>query len=137
MGQNPFSTFQNQQAEDIKGTSDSYKGMIMRQLDRVTNLITTGNARYEGAEQMFNTETLAKSALRGIQVLEAMITPILNKDYEEKTRPLKTELLLCLRQINSKEIEYYDYYTQWLTEIIIHLKKFNMLPEEEVEMVFD
>lgn len=133
----PFSLYQSQSASEIKGTSDSYKGMIMRQLDRVINLITIGNARYQGAEQMFSTESLAKSALRGIQALEAMITPIMNEDYEEQTRPIKQDLIKTIKTINTKELEFYDYFNQWLTEIIKHLKKFNMLPEEEIEEVFE
>jgi len=133
----PFSIYESQAAADIQGTSDSYKGMIMRQLDRVINLITVGNARYQGAEQMFSEDTLARSALRGIQALEAMITPIMNKDYEEKTRPIKDEIILLVKKINTKELEFYDSYNQWLTEIIKHLKKFNMLPEEETELEFE
>jgi len=111
--------------------------MILRQLDRVINLITIGNARYQGAEQMFTEDTLARSALRGIQALEAMITPIMNPDYEQSTRPIKEELLICIKKINTKELEFYDYYNQWLTEIIKHLDKFNMLPEKEIEMEFE
>ena len=127
----------SQAGADIKGTSDSYKGMIMSQINRITYLLTMGNAKYEGANQLFSTDTLAKSALRGIQVLEAMIKPIMNKDYEEETRPLKTGLLRTLKHINQQEIAYYDYYTQWLMVIILHLKKLNMLPEEEIEWDFD
>jgi len=129
--------FQSQAATDIKGTSDSYKGMIMSQINRITYLLTMGNAKYEGANQMFSTETLAKSALRGIQVLEAMITPIMSEDYDQQTRPIKDPLLQTLRNITTKEIEYYDHYTQWLTIIIRHLDKLNMLPEEEIELTFD
>jgi len=129
--------FQSQAATDIKGTSDSYKGMIMSQINRITYLLTMGNAKYEGANQMFSTETLAKSALRGIQVLESMITPIMSEDYDQQTRPIKDLLLQTLRNITTKEIEYYDHYTQWLTIIIRHLDKLNMLPEEEIELTFD
>jgi len=134
---NPFNLYQSQDKQDIKGTSDNYKGMIMRQLDRVINLVTVGNARYQGAEQIFTEDTLARSALRGIQALEALITPIMNNDYEEKTRPLKDQIIKLIKNINTKELEYYDYYMQWLTEIIKHLKKFNMLPEEEIELIFE
>ena len=133
----PFSLYQSQASKDIKGTSDSYKGMILRQLDRVINLITVGNARYQGQEQMFSTDSLARSALRGIQALEAMITPIMNPDYEEQTRPLKNEIIGLIKNINTKELEYYDVFNQWLTEIIKHLDKFNMLPEKEIELEFE
>jgi hypothetical protein len=129
--------FQSQAALDIKGTSDSYKGMIMSQINRITYLLTMGNAKYEGVNQMFSTDTLAKSALRGIQVLEAMITPIMSEEYEEATRSLKEGLLKNLKLINQNEIQYYDYYTRWLTEIIRHLGKLNMLPEEEIELEFE
>jgi len=134
---NPFSIYQSQSAQDIRGTSDSYKGMILRQLDRVINLITIGSARYQGQQQMFTTDTLARSALKGIQALEAMITPIMNPDYEEKTRPLKEEIIKHVKNINSKELEFYDIFNQWLTEIIKHLDKFNMLPEKEIEWEFE
>ena len=134
---NPLSIYQSQNSADIKGTSDSYKGMILRQLDRVVNLITIGNAKYQGQEQMFTTETLAHSALRGIQALEAMITPIMNEDYEDKTRPIKQQLIKTIKRITEQELEFYDYYNQWLTEIIKHLDKFNMLPEKEIEMEFE
>ena len=127
----------SQAGADIRGSSDSYKGMIMSQINRITYLLTMGNAKYEGANQMFSTDTLAKSALRGIQVLEAMIKPIMSEDYEEETRLLKQGLLKSLKQINQYEIEYYDYYTQWLMVIILHLKKLNMLPEEEIDVEFD
>jgi len=133
----PFQLYQSQAATDIRGTSDSYKGMILRQLDRVINLITIGNARYQGQEQMFSEDTLARSALRGIQALEAMITPIMNEDYETNTRPIKQQIIKTIKQINTKELEYYDAYNQWLTEIIKHLDKFNMLPEKEIEMEFE
>lgn len=133
----PFTIYQSQSAQDIQGTSDSYKGMILRQLDRVINLITIGNARYQGAEQMFSEDTLARSALRGIQALEAMITPIMNPDYEQKTRPLKDQIITLIKNINTKELEYYDVFNQWLTEIIRHLDKFNMLPEKEMELEFE
>jgi len=133
----PFQIYQSQASKDIKGTSDSYKGMILRQLDRVINLITVGNARYQGQEQMFSTDSLARSSLRGIQALEAMITPIMNPDYEEQTRPLKNEIIGLIKNINTKELEYYDVFNQWLTEIIKHLDKFNMLPEKEIELEFE
>lgn len=133
----PFQLYQSQASKDIKGTSDSYKGMILRQLDRVINLITIGNARYQGQEQMFSTESLARSSLRGIQALEAMITPIMNPDYEEKTRPLKNQIITLIKSINTKELEFYDIFNQWLTEIIQHLDKFNMLPEKEIELEFE
>ena len=113
----PFQLYQSQASKDIKGTSDSYKGMILRQLDRVINLITIGNARYQGQEQMFSTESLARSSLRGIQALEAMITPIMNPDYEERTRPLKNQIITLIKSINTKELEFYDIFNQWLTEI--------------------
>jgi len=133
----PFSIYESQGAADIRGTSDSYKGMILRQLDRVINLITIGNARYQGQEQMFSTDSLARSALRGIQALEAMITPIMNPDYEANTRPIKDNIIILIKNINSKELEFYDVYNQWLTEIIKHLDKFNMLPEKEIELEFE
>jgi hypothetical protein len=126
-------------AEQIKGTSDSYKGMILQQIGRITYLLTLGNARYDGPTEMFSEKSMAKSALRGMQVLEAMIKPILDKTYEEKTRPLKPKLLQHLKQFssNDNDILYFDVLTQWLEVIIEHLDKLNMIPEEEIEIEFD
>jgi len=134
---NPLQNLQSMGVTDIQGTSDSYKGMLMTQINRITYLLTMGNAKYEGVNQMFSDETLAKSSLRGIQILEAMITPIMNTTYEEETRPIKQNLIKLIKQIPSRDLEFYDYYTQWLTIIIRHLDKLNMLPEEEIELDFD
>ncbi len=109
----------------------------MTQINRITYLLTMGNAKYEGVNQMFSDETLAKSSLRGIQILEAMITPIMSQTYEDETRPLKDNLIKLVKQIPARDLEFYDYYTQWLTIIIRHLDKLNMLPEEEIELDFD
>ena len=126
-------------AGDIKGTTDSYKGMILAQVNRITYLLTLGNARYDGPTEMFSEKSMAKSALRGMQVLEAMVKPILNKDYEERTRPLKISLLKNLKQFssNDNDILFFDHLTQWLEVIIEHLDKLNMIPEEEIELEFD
>jgi len=122
---------------DIKGTSDSFKGMILAQINRITYLLTLGNARYDGPQEMFSEKSMAKSALRGMQVLEAMIKPILNKDYNQRTEPIKKELLSNLRQFSNRDIEYFDCIAQWLEIIIEHLDKLNMIPEEEIELEFD
>jgi hypothetical protein len=122
---------------DIAGTGDSYKGMILAQVNRITYLLTLGNARYDGPTEMFSEKSMAKSALRGMQVLEAMTKPILNQDYEEKTRNLKNQLLKNLRNFSSQDIEYFDHLTQWLEVIIHHLDKLNMIPAEETELEFD
>lgn len=126
-------------ASDIKGTTDSYKGMILAQVNRITYLLTLGNARYDGPTEMFSEKSMAKSALRGMQVLEAMVKPILNKDYEERTRPLKTSLIKNLKAFNNQDndLQYFDNLTQWLEVIIEHLDKLNMIPEEEIELEFD
>jgi hypothetical protein len=124
-------------AEQIKGTTDSYKGMILQQIGRITYLLTLGNARYDGPTEMFSEKSMAKSALRGMQVLEAMIKPILSQDYEDKTRPIKTKLLQYLKTFANNDVEYFDYLTQWLEVIIEHLDKLNMIPEEEIEIEFD
>jgi len=134
---NQFKDYQSISPNDIKGTGDTYKTMILMQIGRVTYLLTLGSARYEGKEQMFTTETLARSALRGIQILEAMITPIMKDDYETTTRPLKESILKVIRNVSNNELEFYDYYTQWLTVIIQHLHKLNMLPDESTEIEFD
>ncbi len=134
---NELHQMQSQAATDIRGTSDSYKGMIMSQINRITYLLTMGNAKYEGATQMFNVDTLAKSALRGMQVLEAMINPIMDEDYHNDTQPIKEQLLRDLRSIVQREIEFYISYTKWMTIIIQHLGKLNMLPEEEIELDYD
>ena len=125
------------EAQAIKGTTDSYKGMILQQIGRITYLLTLGNARYEGATEMFSEKSMAKSALRGMQVLEAMIKPILSTDYTNKTNPIKTDLLKNLRAFQSKDIEYFDCIAQWLEVIIEHLDKLNMIPAEELEIEFD
>lgn len=122
---------------EIQGTTDSYKGMILAQVSRITYLLTLGNAKYNGPEEMFSERSLAKSVLRGMQVLEAMIKPILNEDYQERTQQLKKNLLIYLRQFNNKDIEYFDCIAQWLEVIIEHLDKLNMIPEEETEIEFD
>jgi len=124
-------------AEQIKGTTDSYKGMILQQIGRITYLLTLGNARYDGPTEMFSEKSMAKSALRGMQVLEAMIKPILSQDYEDKTRPIKIKLLQYLKTFANNDVEYFDYLTQWLEVIIEHLDKLNMIPEEEIEIEFD
>lgn len=122
---------------DITGTTDSYKGMILAQIGRITYLLTLGNARYDGANEMFSEKTMAKSALRGMQVLEALIKPILNKDYEERTRPLKENLITTIKQFQNKDLEFFDSLSQWLEIIIEHLDKLNMLPEEEISLEMD
>jgi len=124
-------------AGDITGTTDSYKGMILAQVNRITYLLTLGAARYEGATEMFSEKSMAKSALRGMQVLEAMIKPILKQDYEEKTRPIKNQLLNYLKNFSTQDIKYFDCLSQWFEVIIEHLDKLNMLPEEEIELEFD
>lgn len=124
-------------AEQIKGTTDSYKGMILQQIGRITYLLTLGNARYDGPTEMFSEKSMAKSALRGMQVLEAMIKPILSQDYEDKTRPIKIKLLQYLKTFANNDVEYFDYLTQWLEVIIEHLDKLNMIPAEEIEIEFD
>jgi len=122
---------------EIQGTSDSYKGMILAQVSRITYLLTLGNAKYNGPEEMFSEMSIAKSSLRGMQVLEAMIKPILNPDYNTRTQQLKTDLLHYLRQFQTKSIEYFDCIAQWLEVIIEHLDKLNMIPEEEIDVVYD
>lgn len=122
---------------EIQGTSDSYKGMILQQLSRVNYLLTLGNAKYSGVEEMFSEKSMAKSSLRGMQVLEAMIKPIQNKNYKEKTTPIKQNIIKYYKQFQNKDLEFFDSITQWMEVIIEHLDKLNMLPEEEKELVFD
>lgn len=125
------------EAQNIKGTTDSYKGMILQQIGRITYLLTLGNARYDGPTEMFSEKSMAKSALRGMQVLEAMIKPILSTDYTDKTALIKKDLLQYLKQFQTKDIEYFDCIAQWLEIIIEHLDKLNMIPAEELEIEFD
>jgi hypothetical protein len=131
------SGFPSMPGAEIKGTSDSYKGMILTQVNRIMYLVTLGNAKYEGASEMFSEKSMAKSVLRGLQFLEAMMKPILGNDYEGDTTEVKKGALACLRQFQTKDIEYFDYAAQWLEILIKDLKKLNMIPEEEIEMEFD
>jgi len=119
---------------EIKGTSETYKGLIMTQLNRLLYLTTLGTAKYQGAEQMFNEDTQLQATLKGLLGLESILTPVLNENYYLEANQIKKELRQ--KQKNSS-IDTYAKIFNWLTLLIKNLDKLNLLPEQEIELEFD
>ena len=129
--------YKSMSADDVRGVGDSYKALILSQISRINYLLTLGNAKYDGATQMFSDETQALSALRGILILEAIVTPICNEEYKTDTKGLKQQLIQDLQLIKTDKIRFYLTFQKYYISIIQLLEKLNMLPQEEIEMEFE
>lgn len=126
-------------ASDITGNDGSYRGMIISQINRLLWLVTLGNAKYQGQNEMFSRENLALASLRGILILEALMKPLIDDDddYAKNTEQVKTDLLGNLKNITNQEINYYDNYAMLLEALVMKLDKLSLLPQEEIEIEYD